>query len=145
MIWVPMIWVKAFHVVFMVTWFAGLLYLPRLFVYHAAAEEPVLHERFTVMERRLFTIMTIGGVATVVLGLWLLFAYAWAAYSQAMWLHIKLTLGLFLIAYHLFCFRVLRDFRHGRNRHGQVFYRWMNELPALALVAMVVLAVVKPF
>lgn len=140
-----MLWVKAFHLIFLVTWFAGLLYLPRLFVYHAASEDAVSLERFEVMERKLFIIMTIGGVGTIVFGSWLLVAYAWQTYSQSGWLHAKLVLVALLIAYHLYCAKLMQGFRHDRNRHGQVFYRWINELPALLLVTIVILVVVKPF
>ena len=140
-----MLWVKAFHVIFMVTWFAGLFYLPRLFVYHAATEDEVGNERFKVMERKLFIIMSIGAVGTLVFGLWLLFAYAWSVYGSTVWLPLKLTAGAGLVAYHLYCGKLVADFRHDRNRHSHVFYRWINELPAILLILMVILVVVKPF
>ena len=140
-----MLWVKAFHLIFLVTWFAGLLYLPRLFVYHAVTEDALSLDRFKVMERKLFVIMTIGGVGTIVFGSWLLITYAWQAYSQSGWLHAKLVLVALLIAHHLYCAKLTQDFRHDRNLHRQVFYRWFNEFPALLLVAIVILVVVKPF
>lgn len=140
-----MLWIKALHIIFMVSWFAGLLYLPRLFVYHAMSEDAVSRQRFSVMERKLFVIMTIGAAGTVGFGIWLLAAYAWRAYSGTFWLHAKLGLVAVLIAYHAYCGKLMLDFRHGRNRHGHVFFRWINEFPALVLVAVVMLAVVKPF
>jgi protoporphyrinogen IX oxidase len=141
-----MSWVKAFHVIAMVTWFAGLFYLPRLFVYHAMCEDDAGRERFKIMERKLFNgIMTPSAVVTIVLGLWLLFAYAWEAWSAMKWLHVKLLLAVLLVAYHLYCWRLLVVFREDRNTRSHVFYRWFNELPVLMLVAMVVLVVVKPF
>lgn len=141
-----MLWVKAFHVVFMVTWFAGLFYLPRLFVYHALSTDPISVERFKVMERKLFFgIMTPGGVLTLISGAWLLFDHAWQAYAAAGWLHLKLSLVVLLVIYHVYCGKLLSDFKHDRNRHGHVFYRWLNELPVLGLIAIVILVVVKPF
>jgi putative membrane protein len=137
-----MLWVKAFHIVFMVTWFAGLFYLPRLYVYHAMSTDATSIERFKVMERKLFWgIMTPGALATIVLGLWL-----WLGYGiGGGWMHAKLALVLLLIGYHVYCGKLLLDFRDDRNRHGHVFFRWLNEAPVLALIAIVVLVVVKPF
>ncbi len=137
-----MLWLKAFHIVFVVTWFAGLFYLPRLFVYHAMSEDEVSHERFKMMERKLFNgIMTPSAVLTVVLGTWLWLGYGFSGG----WLHAKLALVAMLVAYHVYCYRLLVAFRENRNRHGHVFYRWLNELPVLILIAAVVLVVVKPF
>ena len=137
-----MLWIKAFHIVFMVTWFAGLFYLPRLFVYHAQATDPVGSERFKVMERKLyFGIMTPGAVLTLVSGFWLWFGYGY----RGGWLHAKLALVAVLIAYHIYCGKLALDFRRERNRHGHVFYRWLNEFPTLVLIAVVILVVVKPF
>lgn len=139
-------WLKAFHLIFMVTWFAGLFYLPRLFVYHALAEDEVSRERFKLMERKLyFGIMTPGMVLTFAFGLWMLADYAWALYGSQGWLHAKLALLIGLVAYHIACGKWLLDFNHDRNRHGHVFYRWINEIPVLFLVAIVILATVKPF
>jgi putative membrane protein len=136
-----MLWIKALHVIFMVTWFAGLFYLPRLFVYHAMAEDELSIERFKIMERKLFYgIMTPGGLLTVAFGLWL-----WLGYGiSGGWLHAKLALVVVLIAYHIYCGKLLADFKHDRNRRAHVFYRWLNELPVLILVAIVILVVVKP-
>jgi len=138
-----MLWVKAFHIVFMVTWFAGLFYLPRLFVYHALSEDGASIERFKLMERKLFWgIMTPGAVLTIALGLWL-----WLGWLRASggWLHAKLLLVAILVAYHVWCYRLLRDFAAGRNRHGHVWYRWFNEIPVVILIATVLLVVLKPF
>ncbi len=136
-----MLWIKALHLIFMVTWFAGLFYLPRLFVYHTMSTDAPGIERFKLMERKLFYgIMTPGALLTVVFGLWL-----WLGYGLGgVWLQIKLVLVSILIASHIYCGKLLTDFKHDRNRHGHVFYRWLNEFPMLILVTVVVLAVVKP-
>ncbi len=137
-----MLWVKSFHVIFMVTWFAGLFYLPRLFVYHAMSEDPTSIERFKVMERKLFYgIMTPGALITVVLGLWLWLGYGFTGG----WLHAKFALVLVLIGYHAYCGKLLVDFKHDRNTRSHVFYRWFNEFPVVLLIAIVVLVIVKPF
>lgn len=140
-----MLWVKAFHIIFMVSWFAGLFYLPRLFVYHALCDDAPGLARFVIMERKLFWFITPWAVLTVFFGLWLLWDYAWAAYSHTVWLHAKLLLVALLIAYHIYCGKLMLDFRHGRNRRSHVFYRWLNEAPVLVLIAIVILAVVKPY
>ncbi len=141
-----MLWVKAFHVIFMVTWFAGLFYLPRLFVYHAQCEDSPGDERFKIMERKLYYgIMTPGGILTLVFGIWLLLDYAWAAYADSGWLHAKLMLVLLLVGYHLYCGRLVRVFKTGENRRSHRFYRWFNEIPVLFLILIVILVVVKPF
>jgi len=141
-----MLWLKALHLIFMVTWFAGLFYLPRLFVYHAMSSDDISNERFKVMERKLyFGIMTPGMIATFIFGIWMLVEYAWASFGSSGWLHAKLGLLLILVIYHLICGKWLADFKHDRNRHSHIYYRWMNEVPVLFLVAIVILAVVKPF
>jgi putative membrane protein len=130
----------------MVTWFAGLFYLPRLFVYHAMSDDKVSKERFKVMERKLFfVIMTPGMLLTLVLGIWMLFDYAWDLYASMGWLHFKLLLLLGLIVYHYFCYQWLQDFKYERNLRSHVFYRWVNEIPVLFLILIIILAVVKPF
>jgi putative membrane protein len=136
-----MLWIKSLHVIFMITWFAGLFYLPRLFVYHAQATDDISLERFKLMERKLFYgIMTPGGVLTLIFGLWL-----WLGYGiTGAWLSVKLVLVLGLIAFHLYCGKLMLDFKYGRNRHGHVFYRWLNEFPVLILAPVVILAIVKP-
>ena len=141
-----MLWLKALHLIFMVTWFAGLFYLPRLFVYHAMSEDPISNQQFKIMERKLFFgIMTPGMILTLVFGIWMLTDYAWAMYSSSGWLHAKLTLVLLLLVYHVFCGKWLLDFKHDRNTKTHVFYRWVNEIPVLFLGAIVILAVIKPF
>lgn len=137
-----MLWVKWLHIVFMVTWFAGLFYLPRLFVYHAMAEDAPSRERFKTMERKLFWgIMTPGGILTVAFGLWL-----WlAAFRGAGWVQAKAALTLLLVVYHAWCGKLLRDFAAERNTKSPVWYRWFNEFPTLVLFAAVFLVVFKPF
>ena len=137
-----MLWIKSLHIIFMVTWFAGLFYLPRLYVYHAMSDDPISKERFKIMERKLFYgIMTPGGVLTVVFGLWLWFGYG----ISGGWLHAKLALVAILIAYHVHCGKLLIDFKHDRNQRSHVFYRWYNEFPVLLLFAIVFLVILKPF
>jgi putative membrane protein len=138
-----MLWVKSLHIVFMVTWFSGLFYLPRLFVYHSQTKDAIGIERFKIMERKLyFGIMTPGAVLTIASGLWL-----WLGYGiSGGWLYAKLVLVAILVAHHLWLGKLMMDFRHDRNRHGDVFYRWINEIPALPiLVGAVLLVVFKPF
>ncbi len=138
-------WLKAFHLIFMVTWFAGLFYLPRLFVYHAQADDTISKERFKIMERKLyFGIMIPGMVLTLGFGTAMLFSYAWDAFGTALWLHIKLGLIGLLIIYHFMCGKYVADFKADRNRHGHVFYRWFNEFPVLLLIGIVLLASVRP-
>jgi putative membrane protein len=136
-------WIKSLHIVFMVAWFAGLFYLPRLFVYHAQAEDAVSIERFKVMERRLYRgIMTPSMLATLGFGLWLWLGYGFTGG----WLHAKLACVALLVAHHAWLGRLIREIAVERTRRSHVFYRWINEIPALPLlVAIVVLVVVKPF
>lgn len=140
-----MLWVKAWHIIFVVTWFAGLFYLPRLFVYHAACADCEGNARFKVMERKLFAMMTVGAIAAAFFGLWLLVGYSWQVLLTTEWLRIKLLLVSLLIAYHLYCLKLVHDFRNDRNIRSHVFYRWFNEFPAVILIAVVLLAIVKPF
>jgi putative membrane protein len=137
-----MLWVKALHIVFMVTWFAGLFYLPRLFVYHADTQDEAGRARFKIMERKLyFGIMTPGALLTIAFGMWL-----WLGYGvSGAWLHAKLLLVAVLIGYHLWCGKLVTDFKLDRNRRSHVWYRWFNEFPVLILIAVVILVVVKPF
>lgn len=138
-----MLWVKALHIVFMVTWFAGLFYLPRLFVYHATAQDRPSIERFKIMERKLYWgIMTPGAVLTIAFGLWLWLVWFRGASG---WLHAKIGLVALLVAYHLWCGALLRDFAAERNRRSHVWLRWFNEIPVVILLATVLLVVLKPF
>jgi putative membrane protein len=137
-----MLWLKAFHVVFVVTWFAGLFYLPRLFVYHALATDAIGRERFVVMERRLFVIMSIGAVLAIVLGLAMMLRQP--AYLGLDWMHVKLALVVLLVGFHFWCRSLMRDLASGERIRSQRWYRWFNEVPGLLLIAIVILAVVKP-
>lgn len=140
---INMLWLKAFHVIAVVTWFSGLFYLPRLYVYHADAQDSISIERFAIMERRLFALMTIGAVASVGLGAAMLLAAP--SYLGMGWLRLKLVLVLLLIGYHGFCYKLMRDFAENRNVHSARWFRGFNEVPSLLLIAIVVLAVAKPF
>jgi protoporphyrinogen IX oxidase len=137
-----MLWLKAFHIVFVVTWFAGLFYLPRLFVYHAAAKDPISIERFLLMERRLFALMTIGAILALTFGMAMIAAAP--EYLHAAWLQAKLILVALLIGYHLWCRRLITAFARGATTHSARWFRWFNEVPSLLLIAIVILAVVKP-
>ena len=137
--------IKTLHIVFVVTWFAGLFYLPRLFVYHvlAPADDRIGIERFKTMERKLYVgIMMPAAILTIVFGLWM-----WLGYGVGgRWLHAKLTFVILLVVFHVYLGLLLRDFAAGRNRHGHLFYRWLNEIPALPLLVVIVwLVVAKPF
>ena len=139
-------WLKGLHLITMTTWFAGLFYLPRLFVYHAMSTDQASIDRFKIMERKLyFGIMTPGAVLTVVFGLWMLADYAWAAFGTMGWLQLKLVLIVLLLVYHVWCGKLLLDFKHDRNRHGHVWYRWFNEVPVVFLFGIVILVIVRPF
>lgn len=136
-----MLTLKALHIIFMVTWFAGLFYLPRLFVYHALAQDELSKERFKVMERKLFWgIMTPGAVLTTVFGLWLWLGFGFSGG----WLHAKLALVAALVAYHVWCGKLMFDFRAGRNTRSHVWLRWFNEFPVVVLFGAVFLVVFKP-
>ena len=138
-----MLWIKSLHIIFMVTWFAGLFYLPRLFVYHATAEDRISIERFKLMERRLFWgIMTPGAVLTIVFGVWLWIGWFMPATG---WIHAKIALVALLAGYHLWCWRLLKDFAAERNSKTERWLRWFNEVPTLVLFATVFLVVFKPF
>lgn len=138
-----MLWIKTFHIVFVVTWFAGLFYLPRLFVYHAQSHDKIGIERFKVMERRLYHgIMTPSAVLTLITGIVL---YAHFASVSGAWLTYKLVAVAFLAAYHVACWHHLIAFKHDRNTRSHVYYRWFNEVPTVLLVVIVALVVLKPF
>jgi len=140
-----LLWIKAFHIIFMVTWFSGLFYLPRLFVYHALCTDSLGNERFKTMERKLYYgIATPGGVLTTLLGFWLL-KQNFIVYMSLGWMHAKLGLVFLLWAYHLYCGKFLNAFKVDKNRHSHLFYRCFNEIPVVMLVGIVILVVVKPY
>ncbi len=139
-----MLWIKAFHLIFVVCWFAGLFYLPRLFVNHAMVEDAATAERLALMEQKLYRFMTPLGLLAVSFGIWLLMLNPQYYFSQG-WLHAKLSLVMGLIFYHLWCGRIVRSFAQGENTRSHVFYRVFNEAPVLVLFAVVILAVVRPF
>jgi putative membrane protein len=138
-----MLWIKSFHIFFVVSWFAGLFYLPRIFVNLAMvpAENAAERERLLLMARKLYKFVTPIGLLAVALGLWLWFGFGFTGG----WLHAKTTLVLALLGYHFYCGRLLNDFAAGRNARSHVWYRFFNEMPVFLLLAIVILAVVKPF
>ena len=138
------LWLKAFHIIFVVCWFAGLFYLPRLFVYHAMTEDRATIEQFKVMERKLYRFVTPFAALAIVLGLWMI-ALAPEAYLRSGWMHAKLALIVALVAYHFWCGRLLRQLRDDVSTHSHRFFRVFNELPVLILFPVVILVVVRPF
>lgn len=140
-----MLWIKSFHIIFMVTWFTGLFYLPRLFVYHAMSNDQTSNNQFKIMEHKLFYMITTpGGILTIFFGLWLLKGYAWQIHKTSIWLNLKLFLVAILVIYHVYCGYLVKKFKHDSNKHSHVYYRWLNEFPTLILIAGIILAVVKP-
>ncbi len=138
-----MLWTKAFHIVAVITWFSALFYLPRLFVYHAMSEDAISHERFKIMERKLYRgIATPSMIAVLLLGAWTA-SYNWNYYAGATWFWLKMALVGILLVYHHMCGFYLRRFAEDRNQHGHRFFRWFNELPVLLLIPIVLLVVVK--
>jgi putative membrane protein len=134
-------WVKALHIIFVISWFAGLFYLPRLFVNHAMVADKVVKEHLELMEHKLYKFMLPLAVLTIVFGLWL-----WLGYGiTGAWLQAKLVLVVGLIVYHLYCGRLMRDFKLGKNTRSHMWYRWFNEVPVIILFFIVILVVVKPF
>jgi putative membrane protein len=140
-----MLWVKAFHIVFIASWFAGLFYLPRIFVNLAMETEPAANQRLLLMARKLFRFTTMLAVAAVALGLWLYLGYGIGKGPGNGWMHAKLALVLVVIGYHHGCGVLLRKFEAGANARSHTFYRWFNELPVVLLLAITILVVVKPF
>ncbi len=139
-----MLWIKALHLIFVVTWFSGLFYLPRLFVYHALSDDKVSQDRFKIMERKLYYGITYpSGVLATFFGIWLL-SYNASFYMQQGWMHAKLALVVILWIFHLMCGKYRKDFHHDRNKHSHTFYRWFNEFPVVVLIAIVILVIVKP-
>jgi protoporphyrinogen IX oxidase len=140
-----MLWIKAFHIISVITWFAALFYLPRLFVYHAMSEDHISRERFKVMERKLYRgIATPSMIATIIFGAWLSHLN-WAYYAQSIWYWSKLVLVVILVGYHHACLVYLKQLRDDRCQRSHVFFRWFNEFPVLLLLGIVILVVVKPF
>lgn len=139
-----MLWLKALHVIFVVCWFAGLFYLPRLFVYHAMSDNKAVSEQLKVMEHKLYYyIMWPSLIGAAFFGLWMLFSRH-HYYAHQMWMHFKLISVMILVAYHLLCGRYLSDFKHDRNKHSHKFYRYFNEIPSVFLVLIIILSFVKP-
>ena len=138
-------WTISLHIIFMVMWFAGLFYLPRLFVYHAACDDAPGNERFKVMERKLYIITNIGFYGTLIFGLILVVSYAWAAYSTTGWFWIKAAMVVVLIFYHFYCGHLVKVFREDKNSRSHKFYRLINEIPVLPLVVVVYCVIAKPF
>lgn len=137
-------WIKAFHLISLVTWFSGLFYLPRLFVYHAMATDEISIERFKVMERKLyFGITTPGAILTLTFGIWLL-SFKASVYLQQGWMDIKLGLVALLLWYHVYLGKLVFTFKYDQNRRSHVFYRWLNEVPVIFLVSIILLVKVKP-
>ena len=140
-----MLWVKAFHIISVITWFAALFYLPRLFVYHAMSDDKVSVERFKTMQRKLYYgIMMPSFILATAFGTWMI-ADNWGYYSTQYWMQAKLALVIPLIAYHFYCGHLLAIFKADKNTRSHIFYRWFNEFPVLILVAIVILVTVKPF
>ena len=138
------LWFKAFHVIFMVAWFAGIFYLPRLFVNHAETSSDEVAQQLKGMEKRLLYFITPFALLTVLLGLILIYTYGNAWFVAAKWLHIKLTLVILLLIYHGYCFKLVNIFQHDNNTRSGKFYRIFNEIPVLVLFIVIILAYVKP-
>jgi putative membrane protein len=139
-----MLWLKAFHIIFMVCWFAGIFYLPRLFVNHAMADNTAVREQLTIMERKLYRFITPFMFLTIGFGVWLM-SYNWSYYLSSNWFLIKITLIALLVAYHFSCGHHMKQLAANQSSHGHVYFRWFNELPVLVLFSVVILVVVKPF
>tara|TARA_R110000868_G_scaffold69261_1_gene204143 strand:+ start:20886 stop:21311 length:426 start_codon:yes stop_codon:yes gene_type:complete len=138
-------WILAFHIIFVISWFAGLFYMPRLFVYHAGTHDDVSNQRFKLMERKLHNVIMLpAAILTTITGAWLL-SLSWMAFSHAAWLYVKLFFVLLLYGYQYHCWKFMKDFRADKNRHTGKFYRYFNEAPTIALVVIVIMVVVKPF
>jgi len=138
-------WLKGFHLFFMTAWFAGLFYLPRIFVNHAEVTDEATSERFKMMERKLYKFITPWMILTLVFGIWMLYDYAWAVYGKMGWLHLKIALLVGLVGYHHWCGRIVKTFAKDANKRSHVWYRWFNEIPVVFLLAIIYLASIKPF
>ena len=137
-----MLWIKSIHIIAVICWMAGIFYLPRLFVYHSMAEDQISRDRFKIMERKLMNgIMMPSMIASLVFGIWLWLGYGYGG----TWLTAKIGLVVLLVVYHLWCMSTIKKFARDEIPHGHVFYRWLNEMPVLLLIAIVLLVVMKPF
>ncbi len=139
-----MLWVKAFHIIAVVCWFAGIFYLPRLFVYHAMADDQATQEHLSMMEQKLYKFMSMFVVFTFVFGFWLV-SYNWQYYAQSNWFYCKLALVITLLIYHLVCGSYIKKLQVNHRQRSHVYFRWFNELPVIILFTVVILVVVKPF
>ena len=139
-----MIWIKALHIIFMVAWFAGIFYLPRLFVNHAMTSDALVKAHLELMEKKLYHFITPWMVLTLISGIWLTFEYAWVAYAEMLWLKIKIALIVLLVIYHVYCGLIIKQLKAGNNTRSHIWFRWFNELPVIILFVVVILVVVKP-
>ena len=139
-----MLWLKALHLIFMVAWFAGLFYLPRLFINHAMSEDQNTRNHFKIMERKLYRFTTPWMVLTLLFGGWMLWEYAWTVWGQSIWLHVKLALIFILVVYHFYCGKLVKIFAADENTRSHVWYRYFNEIPAVIMFIIIPLAVLKP-
>jgi len=140
-----MMLLKTLHIIFMTAWFAGLFYLPRLFVYHAMTEDKISLDRFVIMERKLlYGIMAPSAILTVTCGFLLTYLYL-PLYLEQTWLALKIILVVILIFYHIWCINLYKDFAGNKNKHSHVWYRWFNEFPVIILILIVFLVVYKPY
>jgi putative membrane protein len=138
-----MIWVKALHIIFMVAWFAGIFYLPRLFVNHTMTTDASVKTHLGLMEKKLYRFMTPWMLLTIITGLWLTFDYAWVAYAGMLWLQIKIALVVLLVIYHFYCGRIIKQLEAGNDSRSHIWFRWFNELPVIILSLVVILVIVK--
>lgn len=139
------LWLKAFHVFFMVAWMAGIFYLPRLFVYHAQSDQQVVKDQFKIMERRLWLFITPFALLTLILGVVIMYLYGREWLKMSGWIHVKLVIVALFYIYHMYLWRLVKIFAKDQNTHSPLFYRFLNEAPVLALLAIVLLAILKPF
>jgi len=140
-----MLWIKAFHIIAVICWFAGIFYLPRLFVYHAMADDQISKDRFIIMERKLLNaIMNPSAILSIALVVYLLINY-WDGYQNALWIYIKLLMVVFLLVFHGFCIYYTKQFQKGLNKHNDKFYRIFNEIPVPILITIIIMVVVRPF
>ena len=139
-----LLWYKALHIFFMVAWMAGIFYLPRLFMYNAASDKPEVHAQLNIMQRRLWLFITPQAILTLIFGVLIILEYGVAIFQSGLWLHIKLSLVALFYVYHIYLYILMKRFLANANTHSPKFYRYINELPVLVLLAIVVLVVVKP-